>query len=143
MSERDQVPGMPHAICHACGLGYKCMNPKCPNDKPLPSPPSPAPAKAGEYGELVKELRVPVYCWAAGKGNPDHLHAKAADAIEALTAERDEWKRDATTQYNMVQQAYRRFEHAAAAHEEAEARVAELEKALAAAEYNQPKGYRP
>jgi hypothetical protein len=28
----DQVPGMPHAICHACGLkDYPCTNPDCPN----------------------------------------------------------------------------------------------------------------
>lgn len=32
----DQVPGMPGAICHACGLGYRCHNPDCPNDKPNP-----------------------------------------------------------------------------------------------------------
>jgi hypothetical protein len=32
----DQVPGMPHAICHACGLGYKCMDPDCPNEIPNP-----------------------------------------------------------------------------------------------------------
>lgn len=34
--EGDQVPGMPHAICHACGLGYKCYDPDCPNEKPAP-----------------------------------------------------------------------------------------------------------
>ena len=28
----DQVPGMPGAICHACGLkDYPCSNPDCPN----------------------------------------------------------------------------------------------------------------
>ena len=32
----DQVPGMPHAICHACGLGYRCDDRDCPNDKPNP-----------------------------------------------------------------------------------------------------------
>lgn len=32
----DQVPGMPGAICHACGLGYRCMNEDCPNDIPDP-----------------------------------------------------------------------------------------------------------
>ena len=32
----DQVPGMPGAICHACGLGYRCMNVDCPNTKPNP-----------------------------------------------------------------------------------------------------------
>lgn len=26
-----QVPGMPHAICHACGLGEQCTDPDCPN----------------------------------------------------------------------------------------------------------------
>jgi hypothetical protein len=31
--EGDQVPGMPNAICHACGLGYKCHDPDCPNEK--------------------------------------------------------------------------------------------------------------
>ena len=36
--EGDQVPGMPHAICHACGLGYKCWNADCPNDIPAPHP---------------------------------------------------------------------------------------------------------
>lgn len=36
--EGDQVPGMPEAICHACGLGYKCYNPDCPNEKQAPSP---------------------------------------------------------------------------------------------------------
>lgn len=30
--EGDQCPGMPHAICHACGLGYRCFDPDCPND---------------------------------------------------------------------------------------------------------------
>lgn len=35
--EGDQVPGMPHAICHGCGLGYKCMDADCPNDKPNPA----------------------------------------------------------------------------------------------------------
>ena len=34
--EADQVPGMPHAICHACGLGYKCDDQDCPNEKPNP-----------------------------------------------------------------------------------------------------------
>ncbi len=29
--EGDQVPGMPHAICHACGLGQACLNPDCPH----------------------------------------------------------------------------------------------------------------
>lgn len=33
----DQVPGMPGAICHACGLGYRCGDEDCPNDKPDPS----------------------------------------------------------------------------------------------------------
>lgn len=36
--EGDQVPGMPGAICHACGLGYKCWNVDCPNEKQAPSP---------------------------------------------------------------------------------------------------------
>lgn len=36
--EGDQVPGMPNAICHACGLGYKCYDPDCPNEKPAPNP---------------------------------------------------------------------------------------------------------
>lgn len=35
--EGDQVPGMPGAICHGCGLGYKCMDPDCPNEKPNPA----------------------------------------------------------------------------------------------------------
>lgn len=51
--EGDQVPGMPHAICHACGLGYKCCDPDCPNDKPNPmfeAPPSPI-ATAGASDE--------------------------------------------------------------------------------------------
>jgi len=34
----DQVPGMPSAICHACGLGYKCFDPDCPNEKQAPQP---------------------------------------------------------------------------------------------------------
>jgi transcriptional regulator with XRE-family HTH domain len=34
--EGDQCPGMPGAICHACGLGYKCFDPDCPNEKPNP-----------------------------------------------------------------------------------------------------------
>lgn len=34
--EGDQVPGMPQAICHACGLGYKCADVDCPNEKPNP-----------------------------------------------------------------------------------------------------------
>lgn len=29
----DQVPGMPYAICHACGLGDACIDPDCPNAK--------------------------------------------------------------------------------------------------------------
>lgn len=34
--EGDQVPGMPHAICHACGLGELCSDPDCPNtEQPL------------------------------------------------------------------------------------------------------------
>jgi hypothetical protein len=32
----DQVPGMPGAICHACGLGYRCADEDCPNDRPNP-----------------------------------------------------------------------------------------------------------
>jgi hypothetical protein len=36
LRDGDQVPGMPHAICHACGLGYRCEDPDCPNDKPNP-----------------------------------------------------------------------------------------------------------
>ena len=35
--EGDQVPGMPGAICHACGLGYRCMDEDCPNTKTNPS----------------------------------------------------------------------------------------------------------
>lgn len=35
--EGDQCPGMPHAICHACGLGYRCSDPDCPNTKTNPS----------------------------------------------------------------------------------------------------------
>lgn len=31
--EGDQVPGMPNAICHACGLGHPCVDPDCPNSK--------------------------------------------------------------------------------------------------------------
>jgi hypothetical protein len=27
--EGNQCRGMPRAICHACGLGYKCLNPDC------------------------------------------------------------------------------------------------------------------
>lgn len=38
--EGDQVPGMPGAICHGCGLGYKCMDPDCPNEKPNPAWPA-------------------------------------------------------------------------------------------------------
>jgi transcriptional regulator with XRE-family HTH domain len=34
--EGDQVRGMPGAICHGCGLGYKCTDPDCPNEKPNP-----------------------------------------------------------------------------------------------------------
>jgi hypothetical protein len=34
--EGDQVPGMPGAICHACGLGYRCSDEDCPNDTPAP-----------------------------------------------------------------------------------------------------------
>lgn len=34
--EGDQCHGMPNAICHACGLGYKCMDPDCPNENPDP-----------------------------------------------------------------------------------------------------------
>lgn len=34
--EADQCQGMPHAICHACGLGYKCDDIDCPNDRPNP-----------------------------------------------------------------------------------------------------------
>src|ERR1700761_6503953 len=30
--EADQCPGMPNAICHACGLGYKCGDLDCPNE---------------------------------------------------------------------------------------------------------------
>lgn len=32
----NQCPGMPEAICHACGLGYRCSNPDCPNEKISP-----------------------------------------------------------------------------------------------------------
>lgn len=35
--EGDQCSGMSHAICHACGIGYKCFNLDCPNDKPNPA----------------------------------------------------------------------------------------------------------
>jgi transcriptional regulator with XRE-family HTH domain len=35
--EGDQVPGMPEAICHACGLGYRCMDEDCPNTKTNPN----------------------------------------------------------------------------------------------------------
>jgi transcriptional regulator with XRE-family HTH domain len=31
--EGDQCLGMPSAICHACGLGYRCADPDCPNEK--------------------------------------------------------------------------------------------------------------
>lgn len=34
--EGDQVPGMPGAICHACGLGYRCIDEDCPNTKTNP-----------------------------------------------------------------------------------------------------------
>ena len=36
LREGDQVPGMPMAICHACGLGYKCLDEDCPNDTSSP-----------------------------------------------------------------------------------------------------------
>lgn len=37
--EGDQVPGMPGAICHACGLkDYPCVNPDCPNRVSVSSP---------------------------------------------------------------------------------------------------------
>jgi transcriptional regulator with XRE-family HTH domain len=32
LRDGDQVPGMPGAICHACGLGRACSDPDCPND---------------------------------------------------------------------------------------------------------------
>lgn len=35
--EGDQVPGMRGAICHACGLGYKCADADCPNEKTNPA----------------------------------------------------------------------------------------------------------
>jgi hypothetical protein len=35
--EADQVAGMPHAICHACGLGYRCYDEDCPNTKQAPN----------------------------------------------------------------------------------------------------------
>jgi transcriptional regulator with XRE-family HTH domain len=38
--EADQVRGMAHAICHACGLGYKCMDADCPNEKTDPTWPT-------------------------------------------------------------------------------------------------------
>ena len=41
--EGDQVPGMPGAICHACGLkDYPCVNPDCPNRSALSHSPQPA-----------------------------------------------------------------------------------------------------
>lgn len=27
--EANQCRGMPRAICHACGLGYRCWDPDC------------------------------------------------------------------------------------------------------------------
>ena len=33
LHEGNQVPGIPGAICHACGLGYKCSDPDCPCTK--------------------------------------------------------------------------------------------------------------
>lgn len=36
LREGDQVPGMPNAICHGCGLGYRCMDADCPNDSQNP-----------------------------------------------------------------------------------------------------------
>lgn len=35
--EGDQCPGMPNSICHACGIGWKCIDPDCPNDTYAPS----------------------------------------------------------------------------------------------------------
>lgn len=32
----DQCGGMTEAKCHACGLGYKCLDSDCPNDTPNP-----------------------------------------------------------------------------------------------------------
>lgn len=32
----NQCPGMPGAICHACGIGWKCFDPDCPNDTYAP-----------------------------------------------------------------------------------------------------------
>ena len=37
LHEGDQCPGMPNAICHTCGMGYKCANPDCPNEKLAPA----------------------------------------------------------------------------------------------------------
>lgn len=45
--EGDRVPGMPQAICHACGLGYKCLDADCPNEKRDPTWPDPAPPAGG------------------------------------------------------------------------------------------------
>jgi hypothetical protein len=35
--EGDQCRGMPRAICHACGLGYRCWNPDCEQTGQAPS----------------------------------------------------------------------------------------------------------
>ena len=34
----DMCPGMSNAICPECGLGFKCRDIDCPNDKPNPMP---------------------------------------------------------------------------------------------------------
>lgn len=57
--EGDQVPGMPGAICHACGLGFACHNPDCPNETPAP---------AGYGPSFISHVLTPAA--APGAGSP-------------------------------------------------------------------------
>lgn len=64
-----QVPGMPEALCHACGLGQRCGNPACPNVDPDPPP------VAGKVVSLA-ERRAALVCDAV-PAEPPSLEGEA------------------------------------------------------------------
>lgn len=110
LREGDQVPGMRGAICHACGLGYKCLDEDCPNEKPNPmfdtGPDDIVGHKTFDTGELCPETGFP-------KLRHEPLTRAEADAIwsaaEAAKAKRAVDMPDERAALNAMFQAWSRL----------------------------------
>lgn len=86
-SPAEQVPGMPEAKCHACGLdGYLCLDPECPNPRRATPPASPA-ATDEDVAKMVERLLHD--CSRIGEPHDHMIMAQAADLLARVARERD------------------------------------------------------